>query len=94
MAGGLATLHELCVRRLNPTHSHSLGAGTPTFFRGNQLRLRNSPGTPRGVYTLNGKKVEVAVKQMIAGKAVEQRSAFLNPEALDLYWDIPELQGF
>ncbi|XP_074258136.1 acetoacetyl-CoA synthetase isoform X3 [Saimiri boliviensis] len=45
-------------------------------------------------YTLNGKKVEVAVKQMIAGKAVEQRSAFSNPEALDLYWDIPELQGF
>uniref|UniRef100_A0A8I4A3Y3 Acetoacetyl-CoA synthetase n=1 Tax=Callithrix jacchus TaxID=9483 RepID=A0A8I4A3Y3_CALJA len=45
-------------------------------------------------YTLNGKKVEVAVKQMIAGKAVEQRSAFWNPEALDLYWHIPELQGF
>ncbi|XP_054095076.2 acetoacetyl-CoA synthetase isoform X4 [Callithrix jacchus] len=46
------------------------------------------------LYTLNGKKVEVAVKQMIAGKAVEQRSAFWNPEALDLYWHIPELQGF
>ncbi|XP_011815566.1 PREDICTED: acetoacetyl-CoA synthetase-like [Colobus angolensis palliatus] len=42
-------------------------------------------------YTLNGKKVEVAVKQIIAGKAVEQRGAFLNPEALQ---DIPELQGF
>uniref|UniRef100_A0A2K5RHC5 Acetoacetyl-CoA synthetase n=1 Tax=Cebus imitator TaxID=2715852 RepID=A0A2K5RHC5_CEBIM len=46
------------------------------------------------LYTLNGKKVEVAVKQMIAGKAVEQRSAFSNPEALDLYRDIPELQDF
>ncbi|EHH27100.1 hypothetical protein EGK_17215, partial [Macaca mulatta] len=45
-------------------------------------------------YTLNGKKVEVAVKQIIAGKAVEQRGAFSNPEALHLYWDIPELQGF
>ncbi|XP_030856552.2 acetoacetyl-CoA synthetase isoform X1 [Gorilla gorilla gorilla] len=45
-------------------------------------------------YTLNGKKVEVAVKQIIAGKAVEQGGAFLNPETLDLYRDIPELQGF
>ncbi|XP_032732389.1 acetoacetyl-CoA synthetase isoform X2 [Lontra canadensis] len=45
-------------------------------------------------YTLNGKKVEVAVKQIIAGKAVEHRGAFSNPEALDLYRDIPELQDF
>ncbi|XP_029777491.1 acetoacetyl-CoA synthetase [Suricata suricatta] len=45
-------------------------------------------------YTLNGKKVEVAVKQVIAGRAVEHRGAFLNPETLDLYRDIPELQGF
>ncbi|XP_066227278.1 acetoacetyl-CoA synthetase isoform X2 [Saccopteryx leptura] len=46
------------------------------------------------LYTLNGKKVEVAVKQVIAGKAVEHRGAFSNPEALDLYRHIPELQGF
>ncbi|XP_025257912.1 acetoacetyl-CoA synthetase isoform X2 [Theropithecus gelada] len=45
-------------------------------------------------YTLNGKKVEVAVKQIIAGKAVEQGGAFSNPETLALYRDIPELQGF
>ncbi|EFB19405.1 hypothetical protein PANDA_000958, partial [Ailuropoda melanoleuca] len=45
-------------------------------------------------YTLNGKKVEVAVKQIIAGKAVEHRGAFSNPETLDLYRDIPELHGF
>ncbi|KAM5238505.1 acetoacetyl-CoA synthetase isoform 2-T2 [Ctenodactylus gundi] len=45
-------------------------------------------------YTLNGKKVEVAVKQVMAGKAVEHRGAFSNPETLDLYRDIPELQGF
>ncbi|XP_072578770.1 acetoacetyl-CoA synthetase isoform X2 [Vulpes vulpes] len=46
------------------------------------------------LYTLNGKKVEVAVKQIIAGKAVEHRGAFSNPETLDLYQDIPELQDF
>ncbi|XP_053443770.1 acetoacetyl-CoA synthetase isoform X1 [Nycticebus coucang] len=45
-------------------------------------------------YTLNGKKVEVAVRQIIAGEAVEHRGAFSNPEALDLYQDIPELQDF
>ncbi|XP_012518993.1 PREDICTED: acetoacetyl-CoA synthetase [Propithecus coquereli] len=45
-------------------------------------------------YTVNGKKVEVAVKQVIAGKAVEHRGAFSNPEALDLYRDIPELRDF
>ncbi|XP_006874584.1 PREDICTED: acetoacetyl-CoA synthetase [Chrysochloris asiatica] len=45
-------------------------------------------------YTLNGKKVEVAVKQVIAGKSVEHRGAFTNPETLDLYRDIPELRDF
>lgn len=45
-------------------------------------------------YTVNGKKVEVAVKQIIAGKEVEQRGAFSNPETLDLYQNIPELQNF
>ncbi|KAL6081598.1 hypothetical protein STEG23_007813 [Scotinomys teguina] len=49
----------------------------------------------RGIpYTLNGKKVEVAVKQVMAGRAVEHRGAFSNPETLDLYRDVPELQGF
>lgn len=45
-------------------------------------------------YTLNGKKVEVAVKQVIAGRAVEHRGAFSNPDTLDLYRSIPELQDF
>uniref|UniRef100_A0A8C0JCY6 Acetoacetyl-CoA synthetase n=1 Tax=Chelonoidis abingdonii TaxID=106734 RepID=A0A8C0JCY6_CHEAB len=45
-------------------------------------------------YTINGKKVEVAVKQIIAGKAVDQRGSFSNPETLDLYQNIPELQNF
>ncbi|EDL19553.1 acetoacetyl-CoA synthetase, isoform CRA_a [Mus musculus] len=49
----------------------------------------------RGIpYTLNGKKVEVAVKQVMAGRTVEHRGAFSNPETLDLYRDIPELQDF
>ncbi|XP_069476222.1 acetoacetyl-CoA synthetase isoform X2 [Ambystoma mexicanum] len=45
-------------------------------------------------YTISGKKVEVAVKQIIAGRDVEHRGAFSNPESLDLYKEIPELQNF
>lgn len=45
-------------------------------------------------YTISGKKVEVAVKQVIAGKEVTQRGAFSNPDSLDLYKNLPELQNF
>lgn len=45
-------------------------------------------------YTLNGKKVEVAVKQVIAGKPVENCAALSNPETLEWYRHVPELQGF
>lgn len=60
------------------------------------LREKCNPVTAAFVfqYTINGKKVEVAVKQIIAGKEVEQRGAFSNPETLDLYQNIPELQNF
>ncbi|XP_072658254.1 acetoacetyl-CoA synthetase isoform X1 [Canis lupus baileyi] len=64
----------------------------------NGLSARHVPSLileTKGIpYTLNGKKVEVAVKQIIAGKAVEHRGAFSNPETLDLYQNIPELQDF
>uniref|UniRef100_A0A671S6I8 Acetoacetyl-CoA synthetase n=1 Tax=Sinocyclocheilus anshuiensis TaxID=1608454 RepID=A0A671S6I8_9TELE len=45
-------------------------------------------------YTISGKKVEVAVKQVIAGKDVTQRGAFSNPDSLDLFKNLPELQNF
>ncbi|XP_032371177.1 acetoacetyl-CoA synthetase [Etheostoma spectabile] len=45
-------------------------------------------------YTISGKKVEVAVKQVIAGREVVQRGAFSNPDSLDLYKNIPELQNY
>ncbi len=43
-------------------------------------------------YTLNMKKVEMAVKKIIEGKPVLNRDALRNPEALDHYADLPELQ--
>ncbi|XP_067934746.1 acetoacetyl-CoA synthetase-like [Watersipora subatra] len=45
-------------------------------------------------YTLSGKKVELAVRDVVAGKAVSHRAAFSNPQSLDLFANIPELQGY
>ena len=45
-------------------------------------------------YTQSGKKVEVAVKKILQGVDIQQRGAFINPNSLDLYYNIPELQGF
>ncbi len=43
-------------------------------------------------YTHNMKKVELAVKKVIQGQPVLNKDALSNPEALDYYADIPELQ--
>ncbi len=43
-------------------------------------------------YTINMKKVELAVRQVIHGEPVRNRDALANPEALDLYRDLPELR--
>jgi acetoacetyl-CoA synthetase len=57
---------------------------------------RHVPGkilpTPAVPYTLNMKKVELAVKKMIEGQPVLNKDALSNPEALDYYADIRELQ--
>jgi acetoacetyl-CoA synthetase len=43
-------------------------------------------------YTLNMKKVELAVRKVIHGDPVTNKDALRNPEALDHYADRPELQ--
>ena len=43
-------------------------------------------------YTLNMKKVELAVKKVIQGQEVLNKDALSNPEALDYYANIKELQ--
>ncbi len=43
-------------------------------------------------YTLNMKKVELAVKKVIQGQAVLNKDALSNPQALDYYANIKELQ--
>jgi acetoacetyl-CoA synthetase len=41
--------------------------------------------------TKSGKIVELAVRDVVHGRAVKNREALANPEALDLYADCPEL---
>ncbi len=42
-------------------------------------------------YTLSGKKVELAVRNVVHGREVKNRFALANPEALDLYKDLRDL---
>ena len=43
-------------------------------------------------YTINGKKVEIAVKRIIDGEKITNKDALSNPESLKLFENIPELQ--
>ncbi len=43
-------------------------------------------------YTINMKKVELAVRNVIHGEPVKNRDALANPEALELYRDLEELK--
>ncbi len=44
-------------------------------------------------YTISGKKVELAVRNVIHGQEVLNRDALANPQALDLYADLEELKS-
>ncbi len=43
--------------------------------------------------TLNGKKVELAVRNVIEGRPVTNKDALANPEALDQFANMPELRN-
>jgi acetoacetyl-CoA synthetase len=52
-------------------------------------KILTAPDIP---YTLNMKKVELAVKKVIAGKTVLNKDALRNPEILDYFANLKELQ--
>ncbi len=75
---------------------------TDDLMRRIKTTIRNS-ATPRHVpakiipiddipYTINMKKVELAVRNVIHGKPVTNRDALANPGSLDLYADLEELK--
>jgi acetoacetyl-CoA synthetase len=43
-------------------------------------------------YTINMKKVEIAIKKIIHGQPVLNRDALKNPESLELFKDIPQMK--
>lgn len=47
------------------------------------------PGIP---YTLNMKKVELAVRKVIGGQSISNRDALMNPEIFDHYGGLEELR--
>ena len=51
-------------------------------------KILTAPDIP---YTLNMKKVEMAVQKMIHGREVKNRDALKNPEALDFFTNLTEL---
>ena len=62
-------------------------------YENNQLLLHN-PAKKINFFdleTLDGKKVEVAVKKIIEGKTVTNQESLSNPETLDQFRNIPEL---
>ena len=48
------------------------------------------PDIPR---TISGKIVELAVRDVVHGRPVQNTDALANPQALDWYRDLPELQA-
>jgi acetoacetyl-CoA synthetase len=53
-------------------------------------KIIEAPDIP---YTLNMKKVELAVKKMIHGQEVKNKDSLKNPESLDFFGNIEELQS-
>ena len=43
--------------------------------------------------TKSGKITELAVREVVHGRPVKNKEALANPEALDLYANLPELRG-
>jgi len=59
---------------------------TPRHVPARIVQVRDIPRT------VSGKIVELAVRNVIHNRPVRNVDALANPEALDLYRDLPELQ--
>ena len=52
-------------------------------------KIIQAPDLPR---TINGKLVELAVRDVVHGRAVKNIDALANPQALSFFKALPELQ--
>ena len=77
-------LDEALVQRIRTTIRANC---TPRHVPARVLAIDDIP------YTISGKKVELAVRQVIHDEPVLNRDALANPAALELYRELPELQS-
>ncbi|CAO3657643.1 unnamed protein product [Mucor hiemalis] len=82
MKDGSLTISDELVKKVKTTIRSEL---TPRHVPAFVLPIADIP------YTINGKKVEVAVKKILSGQKVTATGTLSNPESLDLYYNIPEL---
>jgi acetoacetyl-CoA synthetase len=79
-----ATLTEELVDRIKTTIRKNC---TPRHVPAKCIEVADIP------YTISGKKVELAVQNVVHGREVKNKDALANPEALDYYLDLPELKS-
>jgi len=83
LAAGVELTEEL-VKRIKTTIRTNC---TPRHVPARVIEIQDIP------YTISGKKVELAVRKTIEGEDVKNRDALRNPEALELYRDLKELES-
>jgi acetoacetyl-CoA synthetase len=83
MATGVELTEELRERLRRAIREHL----SPRHVPAEIIRVADIP------YTINMKKVELAVRNVIHGEPVKNRDAMANPESLELYRDLPELRS-
>jgi acetoacetyl-CoA synthetase len=91
---------ELLILFVKMTEGRNLDDGLVQDLR-NRLKTEASPRhvpskviqVPDIPYTLNMKKVEIAVKNLMESKPVTNREALINPECLDFYANIDVLEN-
>ena len=83
----MAAGHELTEELKNKIKADIRAKASPRHVPAKIIECLDIP------YTLNMKKVELAVKKMVEGKEVKNKDALKNPEALDFFGNIEDLKS-
>ncbi|MCK5038799.1 MAG: acetoacetate--CoA ligase [Thermoplasmata archaeon] len=78
--------NEMTEELVNMVKKTIRSSTTPRHVPAKVIQIADIP------YTINGKKVELAVRKAIHGQEVKNKDALGNPDAVDLYRDLKELQ--
>ena len=83
LASGL-TLNDALIERIRERIRENV---TPHHVPKKIIQVTDIPRT------ISGKITELAVREVVHGRPVKNRDALANPEALDLFRDLPELRA-